>query len=131
MGSGFSRLRAPQCRRSRSRNCRTTAKAAFAERGLAGGEHRATSTEFLETFTRNASEQRPEVFTIPEFYFPDDSNAIATEGIEHGLVRMDDRDMRATIGGTGICHNIKGQNREYRIWVNGTGLFNLSFTFTH
>jgi hypothetical protein len=98
---------------------------------FAWGEHLATSTEFLETFTRNPSEQRPEVFTIPEFYFPDDSNAIATEGIEHGLVRMDHGDMRATIGGTGIYQNIKGQKREYRIWVNGTGLFNLSFTFTH
>jgi len=39
--------------------------------------------------------------------------------------------MRATIGGTGIYQNVKGQNREVRIGVNGTGLFNLSFTFTH
>ncbi len=83
------------------------------------------------TFTRNASEVRPEVFTIQEFYLPDDTTAIATEGIEHGLVGMDHRDMRATIGGTGIYQNVKGQNTEYRIGVNGTGLFNLSFTFTH
>ena len=83
------------------------------------------------TFTRNASEQRPEVFTIQEFYLPDDTTAIATEGIEHGLVGMDHRDMRATIGGTGIYQNVKGQNTEVRIGVNGTGLFNLSFTFTH
>src|SRR6266403_3204125 len=83
------------------------------------------------TFTRNANEVRPEVFTIQEFYLPDDSNAIATEGIEHGLVGMDHRDMRATIGGTGMYHDDKGQNTEYRIGVNGTGLFNLSFTFTH
>jgi len=33
--------------------------------------------------------------------------------------------------GTGVYQNIKGQNTEYRIGVNGTGLFNLSFTFTH
>jgi hypothetical protein len=83
------------------------------------------------TFTRNASETRPEVFTIQEFYLPDDATAIATEGIEHGLVGMDHRDMRATIGGTGIYQNAKGQSTEYRIGVNGTGLFNLSFTFTH
>jgi hypothetical protein len=74
---------------------------------------------------------RPEVFTIQEFYLPDDATAIATEGIEHGLVGMDHRDMRATIGGTGIYQNVKGQSMEYRIGVNGTGLFNLSFTFTH
>src|SRR5256885_16194587 len=83
------------------------------------------------TFTRNASEVRPEVFTIQEFYLPDDATAIATEGIEHGLVGMDHRDMRATIGGTGGYQNIKGQNTEYRIGANGTGLFNLSVTFTH
>ncbi len=83
------------------------------------------------TFTRNANEMRPEVFTIQEFYLPDDATAIATEGIEHGLVGMDHRDMRATIGGTGIYQNVKGQSMEYRIGVNGTGLFNLSFTFTH
>lgn len=83
------------------------------------------------TFTRNASETRPEVYTIQEFYLPDDTTAIATEGIEHGLVGMDHRDMRATIGGTGVYQNVKGQNTEYRIGVNGTGLFNLSFTFTH
>src|SRR6266516_1601283 len=40
------------------------------------------------TFTRNASEQRPEVFTIQEFYLPDDTTAIAKESIEHGLVRI-------------------------------------------
>ncbi len=83
------------------------------------------------TFTRNASETRPEVFTIQEFYLPDDTTAIATEGIEHGLVGPDHRDMRATIGGTGIYQNVKGQNTEVRIGVNGTGLFNISFTFTH
>jgi len=83
------------------------------------------------TFTRNANEQRPEVFTVQEFYLPDDTTAIATEGIEHGLVGPDHRDMRATIGGTGIYQNVKGQNTEVRIGVNGTGLFNLSFTFTH
>jgi hypothetical protein len=65
------------------------------------------------------------------FTFPMTPTPSQTEGIEHGLVRMDHRDMRATIGGTGIYQNIKGQNKEYRIWVNGTGLFNLSFTFTH
>jgi hypothetical protein len=83
------------------------------------------------TFTRNASEERPEVFTIQEFYLPDDTTSIATEGIEHGLVGPDHRDMRATIGGTGIYQNVKGQNTEVRIGVNGTGLFNLAFTFTH
>src|SRR5205823_13348932 len=83
------------------------------------------------TFTRNANEQRPEVFTVQEFYLPDDTTAIATEGIEHGLVGMHHRDMRATIGGTGIYQNVKGQNTEYRIGANGTDSCNLSFTFTH
>src|SRR5207237_157663 len=31
------------------------------------------------TFTRNASEVRPEVFTIQEFYLPDDTTAIASK----------------------------------------------------
>src|SRR2546430_5781789 len=83
------------------------------------------------TFTRNASEQRPEVFTIQEFYLPDDTTSIATEGIEHGLVGPHHRDMRATIGGTGIYRDVEGPQREGRIGGNGTGLFNLSFTFTH
>src|SRR5947199_114970 len=63
------------------------------------------------TFTRNASEQRPEVFTIQEFYLPDDTTAIATEGIEHGLVGMDHRDMPGTIGGNGISHRHRGACR--------------------
>ena len=81
------------------------------------------------TFTGNGLE----VFTIQEFYLPDDTSAIATEGIEHGVVDPDPHnlDMRATIGGTGIYQNVKGQNTEYRIGFNATGLFNLSFTFTH
>jgi hypothetical protein len=79
------------------------------------------------TFTGNGLE----VFTIQEFYLPDDATAIATEGIEHGLVGPDHSDTRATIGGTGIYQNVKGQNTEVRIGFNVTGLFNLSFIFTH
>lgn len=79
------------------------------------------------TFTGNSLE----VFSIQEFYLPDETTSIATEGIEHNGFRGVSLDTRATTGGTGIYHNAKGQNTELLIGTNGTGLANLSFTFTN
>ncbi len=79
------------------------------------------------TFTGNGIQ----VYSIQEFYLPDETTSIATEGIENNTFGGVFLDTRATIGGTGIYQKIKGQNTELNLGNNGTGLSNLSFTFTH
>ena len=77
------------------------------------------------TFTGNDNQ----VYSIQEFYLPDETTSIATEGIENNTFGGVFLDTRATIGGTGVYQKIKGQNTELNLGNNGTGLSNLSFTF--
>jgi hypothetical protein len=72
-----------------------------------------------------------EVFSTQDFFLPDMTNSIGTEGIEHNNFNGVTLDTRATIGGTGRYHNAKGQNTEFFIGTNGTGLANLAFTFSN
>lgn len=78
------------------------------------------------TFTGNSNE----VFSIQDFFLPNWETSITTEGTEHNGFAGVLTDTRATTGGTGVYQNINGQNTEFLIGTNGTGLANLSFTFT-
>ena len=72
-----------------------------------------------------------EVFSTQDFFVPDSTNSISTEGTEHNNFEGVTLDTRATIGGTGKYKNSKGQNTEFFIGTNGTGLANLAFTFSN
>jgi hypothetical protein len=63
------------------------------------------------------------------FLFPDDHNAIFTEGQE-GAVGITTH--RVVVGGTGTFEGSLGQERQETIGLNlnGKGLFDLHFTFT-
>lgn len=62
------------------------------------------------------------------FLFPDDQNALFTEGLE-GAVGVTTH--RIVAGGSGAFKNLVGQERQETIGLNlnGNGLFDLRFTF--
>lgn len=83
---------------------------------------------FLADFADIASGKAQLAFdTTQLFLFPDDNNALATEGIE-GNVGVTTH--RVVLGGTGVFDGVSGTERQDTIGVNqnGNGLFDIRFT---
>ncbi len=69
------------------------------------------------------------VFSTQDFFLPDDTTSLATEGIEHDGLGLAHLDTRVITGGTGKYDGQRGQHTEERLGTNGTGVFNITFTF--
>jgi hypothetical protein len=70
-----------------------------------------------------------EVFSTQDFFLLDDTTSLATEGIEHDGTGLANLDTRVITGGTGKYDGQRGQHTEERLGTNGTGGFNITFTF--